>query len=115
MDANICYKVSVPTVADYGKKDEMIGVRVSSSVKDRLERIMAEHDRTMSWVANALLVRGLGLFERDGKFKDSELLEDPAVRVVHVRSEGELTDEVQTRNAGAKTPTGSRRKLKAAK
>lgn len=71
MDINYCYKGLVP-FKDYGKKEEMVGVRVSAATKTRLERLMAEHDRTMSYIANSLLLRGLALYEIDGELRDTQ-------------------------------------------
>ena len=59
------------------KRDAMVGVMIPSSIKAELEKIAERDQRSMSFVAGALLERGLEMFRRDGllrsKAKDNKL------------------------------------------
>ena len=59
------------------KRDAMVGVMIPSAIKAELEQIAERDQRSMSFVAGALLERGLELFRRDGllrpKTKDNKL------------------------------------------
>jgi hypothetical protein len=59
-------------VKEAEKKTETIGVAAAPALKERVEEVAAEHERSISWVAGALLARGLALYEKDGKLKDKE-------------------------------------------
>jgi predicted transcriptional regulator len=67
LPVNLCYKVGVPT--NYEKKDVGISTRVSDSVNRRLLEIADEHDRKPAYVIRELLMRGLSLYEVDGKLR----------------------------------------------
>lgn len=67
LSANICYKVFVPPI--YEKKDVGIATRVPDSIKRRLDEIADEHDRKPAYVIRELLLRGLSLYEVDGKLR----------------------------------------------
>lgn len=68
-----------------------------------------------TWVAvNTSMTRAVEL-QVQNLINESARSVNGRTKLVRVRHEGELTDEIQTRNAGSKTATGSRRKFKAAK
>lgn len=50
----------------FEKKEIVVGLKVGASTKRSLDRIVAEHDRTISYVARELLLRGLAAYEADG-------------------------------------------------
>lgn len=64
-------------VADKPKRDAMIGVMIPAAIRAELERIAESDSRSLSFVAGALLERGLELFRQDGllraKGKDNKL------------------------------------------
>ena len=67
------YIGSMPRKAAPGeKRSEMLTAKVPPSVKDAILRIVREDDRTESYVALALVVRGLAAYARDGKLTEPE-------------------------------------------
>jgi predicted transcriptional regulator len=64
---NIWYNVRV--AANDEKKDVGISTRVSDTVDRRLKEIADEHDRKPAYVIRELLLRGLSLYEADGKLR----------------------------------------------
>ena len=52
------------------KKDVVVGMKVGESVKRMLDRIADDTDRTISYVARELMIRGLALYQADGQLKD---------------------------------------------
>ncbi len=48
----------MPTKSD-DKKTELISVRISKSLRDKLEAIAEEQDRPLSWVVNKILQKHL--------------------------------------------------------
>jgi hypothetical protein len=67
---NICYNVSVPSV--YEKKEAGIGTRIPESVKRRIEEIAVSEERKVADVIRLLLLRGLALYEQDGRMRDDQ-------------------------------------------
>ena len=56
------------------KRSELVGALVTPTIKDDLTRIAQQDDRSLSFVAGALIERGLDLYRRDGilKAKDKD-------------------------------------------
>lgn len=64
------------------KKDVVVGMKIGESVKRMLDRIADEQDRTISYVARELMIRGLALYHLDGNLKDD--MSVPARRLAPV-------------------------------
>src|SRR5688572_21006253 len=72
------YLVNCTMPARHGRKEIVIGSKVSQAEYDALQRICAEHDRSMSYVLRELAMRGLANFFNDGRIRTDEL-EDKAL------------------------------------
>lgn len=60
-------------VADYvGKKEFVVGAKVSESLRQRLDEIAAHEDRERSYVIRELMLRGLALYEVDGELRHDQ-------------------------------------------
>ena len=51
------------------KRDAMIGAMVPSAIKAELQAIADRDSRSLSFVAGALIERGLELYQRDGQLR----------------------------------------------
>lgn len=67
MDANLCYNFAVP-----GKKEITVGTRIDEETQRKLERIVDLEDRKIGYVVRELMLRGLALYEIDGKLRDAQ-------------------------------------------
>ena len=52
------------------KKSEMIGVMCAPALKEEISVIAASEERTLSYTAGALLLRGLAAYRRDGRLRE---------------------------------------------
>lgn len=109
MTLNTCYNLGVAT--SFEKKDVPVTMKIASSVRDTIEQIGLNEDRPIGYVARELMLRGLALYKRDGLLRDPE----NGLKVVRVPHEGDITDEIQTRNAASKATASGARKKKAAR
>jgi predicted nucleotidyltransferase len=67
------------------KRDAMIGAMVPSAIKNQLQSI-ADHDaRSLSFVAGALIERGLDLYKRDGQLRTKG--KDEKLDVIRAKAE----------------------------
>lgn len=60
------------------KKTESVSIMVSATVKQLLQSLMKQHDRSESYVGLQLLLRGIAAFERDGSLYELEPADKPA-------------------------------------
>jgi hypothetical protein len=69
-----CYKELMPKRAlnDEDKKNEVLGVSVSSKTKEEIEGMAMANERSLSYIGGALLLRGLAAFHRDGQLKEPQ-------------------------------------------
>lgn len=67
MQSSICYNETVTD--EFEKKEEPLALRLPASLKNRLIAIAYEQDRPVGYVARELMLRGLQLFEQDGKLR----------------------------------------------
>ncbi len=61
----------------YEKKEIPVTMKITESTKLILEKICTRQDRPMSYVTRELMLRGLSLFEIDGKLRDEITDEAP--------------------------------------
>jgi hypothetical protein len=54
------------------KKTQTLAMKVQASLLDRLNDIAEHEDRPIGYVARELMVRGLGLYEQDGRLRGSQ-------------------------------------------
>jgi hypothetical protein len=52
------------------KKEVTVGVRIAESTKRQLDKIVEAEDRTIGYVARELMIRGLALYQIDGRLRD---------------------------------------------
>ena len=71
MPGEACYNIGV--AENYEKKEITIGMKVSASLRRKIEEIAGDEDRPVGYVARELMVRGLALFLSDGKLRDDKL------------------------------------------
>lgn len=109
LGTNVGYNLHMPVDAE--KLSEQILVNVASSTYQVLDDIRIEHDRRLGYVARELMLRGLAQYRRDGLLREPE----KGLKMVRVKNEGEITDELQRSRTPAKTTAGKRGKIKAAK
>jgi hypothetical protein len=64
---NFCYKQ--PVGQKFEKKDVVVGTKIPESLKQEIDDIAAQHDRTVSYVLREFLIRGLSLYRVDGQIK----------------------------------------------
>ena len=53
------------------KKTQTLAMKVQSSLFERLTEIADSEDRPIGYVARELMLRGLGLYESDGRLRDA--------------------------------------------
>jgi hypothetical protein len=72
MQGLTCYKEPMPKpiISEEDKKNEVLGVSVSSKTKDNIADLGIEYERSLSYIAGALLLRGLAAYHRDGRLKE---------------------------------------------
>lgn len=58
--------------SDTGKKEIPVTMKLSESQLLRLEEICERRDRPRSYVARELMLRGMALFNQDGKLRESD-------------------------------------------
>ena len=81
MREKLCFNLVVPSE----KKDVVVGMKVSESTKRILDRIADEEDRTISYITRELMLRGLSLYQSDGKLKDDgPVAKAPPIRLSKV-------------------------------
>ncbi|MBX3288388.1 MAG: hypothetical protein KF855_03490 [Acidobacteria bacterium] len=56
------------------KKDEPLSLKVQPSLLVVLKEISEREDRPVGYVARELMVRGLGLYQQDGRVRDESIL-----------------------------------------
>ncbi len=62
--------VNVPQMPNFGgKKEKVVGSKVSFATYDILEAIAQTTDRTVSYLVRELMMRGLAQFYRDGEIR----------------------------------------------
>lgn len=71
MQNNIWYNKGVGSESE--KKDQPLALRVPSSLLNKLNEISRLDDRPLGYVARELMVRGLSLYQHDGKLRDIDL------------------------------------------
>lgn len=69
------------------KRSETISAMVTPSVKDEIDAIVRNDDRSRSKVAGSLLERGLELYRKDGLLKSRR--KDSKLDVIRARAEEE--------------------------
>lgn len=75
--SNVWYNKDVGD--NFEKKEEPLALRIPISLKNRLIAIGFEHDRPVGYVARELMIRGLAMYEQDGKIRDSVLASEQSV------------------------------------
>lgn len=60
----VCYKALM------AKKDKLIGAMISSETEDEILKMCDIEERSKSWIAAAMIERGLAAYRRDGKLKE---------------------------------------------
>jgi predicted transcriptional regulator len=61
------YNVVMPEFT--GKKEIVIGTKIPETLKSRLDEIAEYEDRQISYVVRELMLRGLSLYDIDGKLR----------------------------------------------
>lgn len=69
MQTILCYNRCV--TRNFEKKEASLAMKIAPSIKRQVEQIAEKEDRTVSYVASELMVRGLMLYELDGRLKGS--------------------------------------------
>jgi hypothetical protein len=92
----VWYNPNVPPTTE--KKSVQIAVKLPESLYATIEAICAAQDRPVGYVARELMVRGLSLYERDGKLRDE--VKPLAPVVARISPKGEIQrkfeEEVET-------------------
>lgn len=68
MQKIVWYNQKVPSTTE--KKSVQIAVKLPESLYATIETICAAEDRPTGYVARELMIRGLGLYQRDGRLRD---------------------------------------------
>lgn len=64
----VCYNRNMPQNAE--KKSETVLLNLTPTTFDALTRIADFEDRKLGYVARELMIRGLALYEKDGRLRD---------------------------------------------
>jgi hypothetical protein len=67
MHKNVWYNVGVPKHTE--KKNENFSLKMPISIMARLKEIAEFEDRPLGYIGRELMVRGLALYEMDGKIR----------------------------------------------
>lgn len=60
---------NVPMQKGFEKKSENLGLKVTASLLELLGEISEKEDRPLGYVARELMIRGISLYEIDGKLR----------------------------------------------
>ncbi len=90
-----------------GKKEEVVGSKVSQRERAMLQEICERADRSMSYVLRELAMRGVTLYLQDGKIKADETEQaqierhlqngKPGAPLIKAKAHGEETPKRNTR------------------
>ena len=87
---NTCYNPAMAT--DKPKKVLTVPVKVDDPTKRAFEKIGEAEDRPLGYVVRELAVRGMALYAKDGKLRDTDAEKKPRTiksRPVHTESSKE--------------------------
>lgn len=104
-------------------KATSINLRITQEFRDELQRLADYRGLSLSSLAHSILVKGLRqeraaepeAFAKSEHSANGDLVEPQNRKLVQIRSEGELTDELQGGKNKKSAPTGARSTNKAAK
>jgi hypothetical protein len=74
------YKVDMPRIAE--KKSEQVLINLTASDFRRLTEIADSEDRPVGYIARELMLRGLSLYELDGKLRGEAQAASPALKLL---------------------------------
>lgn len=70
-----CYKALM------AKKDQLLGAMISSETLSEILKMCDKEERSKSWIAAAMIERGLAAYKRDGLLKEPSGLKLPLITI----------------------------------
>lgn len=90
MKNNLWYNLGVPTKT---KKSYQVLVKIDQYTYDTLAGIAEGEDRPLGYVARELMIRGIVLYENDGRLRDEPPVRKLAPVVARIDPGSEMTKE----------------------